>query len=315
MSAATIVSDGEHRGTWLAARATGVSASEVHAIAVGGRAAWQRILADKLNGESFKGNAETDRGRRREPYLLAYASEYLADVVPSKALYAHPDNPRHLATPDGIGRDCGVEAKSHKFGWNRNDVPIEHYDQCQWGMHVRGASRWLYVWEVMGEDGEPTLADPQHIWIERDEKRIATLVRNADAFLAWWDSGAPAHDDLPPELDDALAAWADARERKGAAEADEKAAQNTIRAHIAKTPGAEQDGLKLAGRRAHFTYSVTTDDELDAAAWEREEPKAFARWRDLRAEADAIATAAALLYTTPKRGTRLTITATKETAA
>src|SRR5690606_34414153 len=127
--------------------------------------------------------------------------------------------------------------------------------------------RWLYGREIMGEDGEPTLDDPTFQWIDRDERRIAYLVREAERFLAWWDAGAPATDDLPAELDDALAAWADARARKKDAEADEKAAEKVIRDHIAATEGAEDGGLKLAGRAAQFVYSVTEKDVLDEEQW------------------------------------------------
>ncbi|MDY7814032.1 hypothetical protein, partial [Burkholderia pseudomallei] len=145
--------------------------------------------------------------------------------------------------------------------------PADHYDQCQFGMHVTGARRWLYGWEVMGEDGEPTLDEPRFVWIDRDERRIAKLVSQADAFLAWWDAGAPMVDDLDPELDDALAAFADARSRKKDAETDEKAAEAIVRRYIAETPGAEDDGLKLAGRAAQLVCSVTEKDVLDPVAW------------------------------------------------
>jgi len=319
---AIIVSDGTDRPDWLSARAEGVSASEAHAIAAGGRSTWRRILEDKLNGESFKGNAETDRGRRREPYLLAYAAEYLANVEPSSALYARPEHPLHRATPDGIGTvevdgievPCGVEAKSHAFGWDSEDVPIDHYDQMQFGMHVLGYARWLYVWEVMGEDGEPTLDEPRHLWIERDDRRIAQLVREVDAFIAWREAGAPPADDIDAALDDALAAWADARERKTAAESDEKGATTTVRAHIASTEGGEEYGLKVAGRRAEFVYTVKSENVFDADAWQLGEPETYTRWSDLLAEAEAIASAAALTYYKPARSTRLNLYPVKESA-
>lgn len=310
---------------WLEARASRVTASEVHDIAVGGRATWQRILNDKLNGSLFKGTASTARGKVREAYLLDYAREHVIPAAqPNKRLFVHPVNDRIGATPDGLAifepeHDhpalvVGVEAKSHDAGHDTSEVPADHYDQMQIGMYVTGSIRWLYIVEVMGDDGEPTLDDPIIRWIDRDERRIAFLVREALAFLAWWDSGAPATDDLPAELDDALAAWADARARKKDAEADEKAAEAVVRKHIATTTGAEDDGLKLAGRAAQFVYSVTDKDVLDPEAWKSAEPESFGDWTALQDRIEDGAKAAARLYHKTARSTRLSITPTKETA-
>lgn len=310
-----VTEPGADRDTWLTARAQLVTASVVHGIAVGGRATWQRYLADKLNGSTFKGNTATERGHNREPYLLAFARGFIdPSIDPNDRLFLHPMRQRIGATPDALGGDFGVEVKSHGYGWGRDDIPAEHYDQMQLGMFVTGFDRWLYMWEVMGEDGEPTLDDPEHVWVQRDERRIAFLVREAERFLSWWDAGAPATDDLPAEIDDALAKWADARSRKKDAEADEKAAETIIRKHIAATPGAEIEGAKLAGRAAQLVYTVTEKDVLDAVAWAAHEPDTHAAWVDLNARAEATAEAAFALYRKPTRSTRLNITATKDAA-
>lgn len=308
------------REEWLEARASRVTASQAHEIATGGRATWLRILADKLNGSTFKGTASTRRGSLREAFLLDYLREFVDPTIDGNArLFVHPDNDRIGATPDGLGGALkqgafGVEVKSHDYGWEREDVPAEHYDQMQIGMYVLNATRWLYGWEVMGEDGEPTLEDPRYLWIARDEHRIAFLVRELERFLAWWDAGAPATDDLPAELDDALARWADARDRKKVAEADEKAAEAIIRKHIAATPGAEDDGLKLAGRAAQLVYTVKEAEVLDPEAWAEAEPESFAQWEAAKGAIDETAKHAGLLYKKPARSTRLLITATKEEA-
>lgn len=311
---------------WMEARANHrVTASEIHTIAAGGRSTWQRILKDKLNGRTFKGNETTKRGHTREPFLLAYLAEWVNDTIePNSRLYVHPLMASIGATPDAMGsqRDrvgrvqpFGVEVKSHGYEWgDREDIPAEHYDQMQLGMYVLGFPLWLYGWEVMGPDGEPTLDQPKHRWVERDEARIEFLVRQACAFLDWWDEGAPAADDVPAELDDALAAWADARARKNTAAADEKAAEQIVRAHIAAHPTAAKDGLKLAGRAASFVYAVKTEDVLDADAWAEAEPDLHREWVSLRERADATATAAAALYHKQSRSTRLNITPTKEAA-
>ena len=303
---------------WHELRARGVTASEVHRIASGGRKQWRRILDDKLNGSTFKGNRHTRRGHEREPFLIAHAASLLgATIEPNKNLYAHEKHSRFMATPDALGDDMepfGVEVKSHDFGWSRVDVPADHYDQMQWGMYVTGFRSWFYVWEVMGEDGEPTLDDPKWAWIDYDPARVRHLVAAADAFLEWWDAGAPEFDDIPDELDAALAQHAAARARKVAAEADEKAAEKVIRDHIRATPDAEKNGLKLAGSAASFNYSVTYADVLDEEAWAQAEPESFAAYQNLKARLAASVDAASELYHRAVPKTRLTITANKEAA-
>lgn len=314
-------SPGDDREAWLEARTSRVTASQIHEIAVGGRATHMRILADKLNGSTFKGNQHTKRGHEREPFLLDFAREFIdPDIAPNAQLYVHPVNDRIGATPDGLavimGQPVrfGVEVKSLDYGATQETAPPNHYDQCQLGMYVTGCDRWLYLWEVMGEDGEPTLEDPRYVWIERDEHRIKFLVREAERFLAWWDAGAPATDDLPADLDDALAAWADARDRKKAAEADEKAADAIIRRHIAATEGADTDGLKLAGRAAQLVYTVTPKEVLDPEAWAAAEPDSHAAWIDLQTRAADAAETATALYSKTTVATRLNITPTKDAA-
>lgn len=305
----------DDRAAWMEARSSRVTASKAHEIAVGGRATWQRLLAEMLNGEKFRGTASTARGRQREEFLIDYAREFIdPSIVGNTVLYVHPANDRLGATPDGLGKTFGVEVKSLDFGAEPGAIPAEHYDQMQFGMLITGRERWLYVREVMGEDGEPTLDDPTFVWIERDERRIAFLRGEAERFLAWWDAGAPATDDLEPELDDALAAWADARARKKDAEADEAAADKIIRAHIAKTEGAETNGLKLAGRAAQFVYSVTEKPVLDITAWFAAEPLSYARWESASKAVAEVGETAVRLYNKPARSTRLNITPTKDAA-
>lgn len=301
------------REVWADARAEGVTASEIHAIAQGGRSTWQRILEDKLNGAKFKGNAQTRRGHEREAYLLSYADRRIANLRPNQALLGAAHAPLHRATPDALGwtperGGFGAEAKSHDFGWTRTDIPAEHYDQMQFGMWVTGYRWWLYIWEVMGEDGTPTLDDPQHIWVERDDARIAVLGAEADRFIAWRAAGAPDVDgDLPADVDDALADWRAARERKTEAEAEESAAAARIREYAEKT-----GNKKGAGSRANFTFAVTTKPELDLEAWAAAEPDTFAEREDMRERLAELDAAALALYSKPKTTTRLNIYANKE---
>lgn len=268
------------------ARAAGVTASEAHTIGSGGRGTWRRILTDKLNGSTFHGNQHTKRGHTREPYLLAWACSHVAFLEANIALFAHPDNDLIMATPDGLGidergREFGVEVKSHDHSWvDRYDIPAEHFDQMQFGMYVTGIDRWLYVWEVMGEDGTPTLDAPRFRWVERDEKRINRLVKEAEAFIAWRAAGAPAADeDLPADVDDALAIVAAARAAMAPHKKAEADALATI--HTYASQEADDHGTKGAGTRAAFTFSITSTDVLDEDAWQTAEPNTYAEWTDM----------------------------------
>lgn len=319
-----VTDENTDRAGWMEARSSRVTASIAHAVATGGRSTWLRLLSDMLNGESFKGNASTGRGRTREAFLLDYAKTFIDPTVePNSRLFASPDNDRLGATPDGLAegileqvagyRRICVEAKSHEFGWDDSTgIPAEHYDQVQFAIHVTGAEACLYIWETMGEDGQPTLDDPRHLFVPRDARRISFLVREAERFLAWRDAGAPVSDDIAPELDDALAAWADARSRKNDAAKDEAAADAIIRKHIDATPNVEKDGLKLAGRAASFVYSTKDPDVLDVDLWAEKEPTTHAAWILAQERVASTAEAAFALYKKPDHKSTLRITVTKE---
>lgn len=294
-----------------AARAAGITASEAHAIRVGGRASHRRILDDKLNGSSFRGNAHTYRGHEREPFLLAWANRNIAPLTANAALLGHQVIPWLLATPDALGDGFGAEAKSHDHKWgDRDNIPAEHYDQMQAGMAVTGFDRWLYIWEVMGEDGTPTLDAPRSRWVPRDEKRIAQLIREGEKFMQWRADGAPVADaDLPDEVDEALAIIAEADEAIAPHKKAREAALKIVREHAEST--ADEHGSKGAGLRGSFTYSKTPKRVLDEAAWAIAEPAAYAKWIAAQAVVDDVAAIALETYGIEETSTRLNTTKTK----
>lgn len=297
-----------------AARAAGITASEAHAIRVGGRASHRRILDDKLNGSTFRGNAHTERGHEREPFLLAWASRNVAPLTANAALLGHPLIPWLLATPDALGDGFGAEAKSHDHGWgDRDDIPAEHYDQMQTGMAVTGFDRWLYIWEVMGEDGTPTLDAPRSRWVPRDEKRIAQIIREGEKFMQWRADGAPIADaDLPDEVDEALAIIAEADDAIAPHKKAREAALKIVRAHAEAT--ADEHGSKGAGLRGSYTYSKTPKQVLDEKAWAIAEPATYAKWIAGQAVVNDVAATALENYGVEEISTRLNTTKTKDAA-
>lgn len=313
---ATRLVDSTDEGPWLDARAEGVTASEVHAIETGGRSTWRRILDEKLNGSTFRGNRYTRRGHEREAFILAALADMPAveSLTPNATLFAHAKHELHRATPDALlvqtdGVGAGVEVKSRNHGWDTTKIPAEVIDQCQWGMHVTGLDLWYQVTEVMGPDGEPTLDDPTVALVARDDRRIRQLVKAADEFLAWRESGA-ADDTLPDDELDAVRRWNAAKARISAATEEAKALEKQVRSIIAARPGSDVDGWKFANDEAGgFTYSITTTEVevLDVEAWKAADPDGYLTAKGLREEADEIVAAATAAYskTETKTSTRL----------
>lgn len=280
-----IVENGAPEDEWMDGRADGVTASEIHAIASGSRKTWRRILDDKLNGSTFKGNAATKRGHAREPYILAEA-RVLDGVVTlgwNGALIGYHENPLHRATPDGFGihaqlGEFGVEGKNHDEGWSGDGIPADHFDQMQWGMHVAGMDWWLYAWAIEGVDGI------QHKWVPRDDKRIAQLAGQADAFIEWRAAGAPEIDDIPDDVDDALAEYARGLALAAEGERLKKSARAAINEFATTQGSAPGKPLRKTGSRAQLFFEPKPKAVvLDEDAWAAAEPETHAEWKRMQA--------------------------------
>ena len=282
---------------WMDARAEGVTASEVGTLSASSR---ERVLEDKLNGSTFRGNADTKRGHAREPELLtdlAWAKKVI--VVPNLHVWASAGNIRHLATPDGFAITAdgvyGVEAKSHRHGWTppASGIPADHYDQIQFGMHVTGLDAWFYVWEVMEADGSAPAADPTIQVVHRDDGRIAELVERADDFLRWVDDGAPA-EQISDELAIAKARLVEASAAAKEAAAAEKTARDVFEALLRQeAPHAMRTGWKHAGDDGTVILARPARRvAIDEAAWAEAEPDLFEEYTTRKqqlAETEALA--------------------------
>lgn len=258
------------RDVWMTLRGLGATASQAHAIAKGGRASWASILEDKLNGSTFRGNAHTTRGNVRETILMDFAAT-LADVEPNSALWASAANDLLRATPDGVGVDehgvpCNVEVKSRDFGWDSSKIPPENLSQMMFAMYVRGVRRCLYVWEVMGEDGQPTFADPFFKWVEYDEEHVAWLVTKAEEFIAWREDGCPDVDELEPATAALLAEWVAAKAAVDGATKAEKALNAKLKKTALARPYAQRFGAVLMGDTGGVQVTVSESVRLDEDA-------------------------------------------------
>lgn len=168
------------RGLWLAARQRGVTATEVRDASTEGGF---RDLVASWSEPPFEGNEYTDFGTWAEPQLLNHA-HWEHGILPSGWLIAAEDNPRWLATPDGLSVDHMVIAEAKTTGKDWTKPPIKYVRQIQWQLMVSGAERCLLLWHLRArnDDGDFYMPwiEPKTLWIERDETMIADLIKTAE---------------------------------------------------------------------------------------------------------------------------------------
>lgn len=321
--ATPLSSKAEDEQAWHEDRGEGVSASNARRAC--SRAAWEGLLDEMLNGSTFRGTAATADGHRYEPFILAdLAQQRGTTIVENHRVWAQRAERRFMATPDGIEIDGetrrGVEVKTHQHGWlvPPGVIPVDHYDQMQWGMLVLELDEWVYGWTVLDADGEiPLEACPFRV-VDRDEERIAELVAGVTAFLDWIDAGAPVDhlsETLAPLRDALVAAKANEEAAVAVAKAARERFEQALRderpsAFVAGWSHAGDDGLTVTVARPARRVV------LDEAAWAAAEPEKHAEWK---AQRDAVAeteTAARELYPSVKHAAAaLRITKPKTTKA
>jgi putative phage-type endonuclease len=186
-----VVGWGTSRAEWLAARRRGLGASDVTAVLGFSpyRSPWQ-VWAEKTGvwRPTDEPSEAADLGNSLEPWLRARLAERLdAPVLRTPhQLYAHPEHPWRLASPDGCvpatghGVECKTAGLAGGFGppdgWGDESIPLGYEFQVRWQMHVCG---WPAV-EVVA-----LLANVgvRHWTITRDLGVEADLVAQVDQ---WW---------------------------------------------------------------------------------------------------------------------------------
>ena len=172
-----IVASSENRDEWLAARNNGVTATNASKLT--GLASIDSILKSKFF-DGFTGNAATEWGLEREPFIVAWAG-----FENNKYLFASAENSRFMATPDGVRLDaegiielCQVKTT----GKIMTSIPAHYMRQIQWEMFVMGAARCYFVVEEH-QDFVPINLEPKLWIIDRDDEAIASLKPLASALL------------------------------------------------------------------------------------------------------------------------------------
>lgn len=172
------------RERWLTAREGGVSATTVAEAAT--PAGFARVVEERRNPVDVVPNEYMLFGSAAEADLMGHAHREFG-ILPNDWLLAG-DDPRHLATPDGLAVDHSLIAEAKTVGkcWG-DKPPIKYRRQIQWQLAVTGAEKCLLLWNlrVPDEHGWYYLGwiEPKTLWIERDNKMIGQLVEVADKIL------------------------------------------------------------------------------------------------------------------------------------
>lgn len=178
------LADSTDRETWLTARQGKIGASDAAGFAKLESA--EGYARAKLKSGTFAGNAYTEHGNARERFILSQIG-----IPHNTVLFHAADNPRHVATPDGIREFSGglllAEAKTTNKPFAK--IPPAYLRQIFWAQYVLGAEKTVFAWEVH-VGFIPTDMAPRSVIVERDDAAIKKLVQIADAVLDHLDDAA-----------------------------------------------------------------------------------------------------------------------------
>lgn len=294
---------------WIQKRKSGVTATDAVRLRSGSGAVFRSLRREKAAEtiESWR-SQQTEYGRMREGTIAEWVARKFG-IYPTAALFAHPDYPRDLATPDGVGVNYddqlrNAEIKTSVYDLTPGDVDSErvlqmrkvgavarqgyfwsktdYYVQMQWQMWVTGADRCLFVWEQ--HDGVYPLPQPLHFepawcWVLRDEEVIAELVAIAHAFQAEQDDFGDGDAIDVAEYNDLLNQWRAADDEVKEATARRDAIRSAV---IARVPeSAHNNSFIVSNEAATLQYvEERAKTVVDTEAWERKAPVAFRKYQE-----------------------------------
>lgn len=181
---------GDYEG-WVAARRHGVTATQVANAST--PAGFERAAAEFLVEWREPDNPYMMFGRDYEGFIADWV-EAEFDVLPNEWLIAG-ENPRHLATPDGLSSDHRRigEYKTTGKDWETVEkLPLRYRRQVQWQLHVTGAEECVVAWLLREErEGEfiPGWMKPKWGIVKRDPEMIQDLVVTADRLWHFVNGG------------------------------------------------------------------------------------------------------------------------------
>lgn len=170
---------------WVEARHSGITATEVAKAAT--PAGFREVVANYTDPEDIQDNPYMEFGRRTEGPVGEYLKEHYG-VMPNEWLIA-AENPRHLATPDGLSLDHSVISEVKTTGRDFGEkIPIGYRRQVQWQLYVTGAEYCWFAWmlRVESRDGgfQPGWIEPKVIKMLPSQDTIEDLIGVAERL---WD--------------------------------------------------------------------------------------------------------------------------------
>lgn len=266
-----------NRSAWLAARRKGLGASDVAAIL--GFSDWHtpwQVWAEKLDvrrPEDQPSDA-ADLGNALEPWLLDQATILLGQPATNTdaQLYAHPEHPWRMCSPDGVTIDghTGIECKTAGIasgfgpprGWDDGGTPLGYELQCRWILHVMGWER-IELIALVANLGLIRRTIIRDLTVEADLVAQASdwwqrhIIGRVEPPLGAADNNALADLYPHPTIDEivdldgtaALNAWVayrEARAREKSARKDKEASAAVLKALMRDAWGAKLDGHLIA---------------------------------------------------------------------
>lgn len=179
ISADRFIARSSDRDAWLAARAEGVTATQV-ARAAAGPKALQAELELITNPVPVEPNMFMTWGSYREHAIgLRMKAEH--GLMPNDWLIRSEAERWQLATPDALSLNHALIGE-FKTGGRAPHLPAQYRRQIQWQLHVTGAEACWYAYEQRFEveGGFAPAWDLYTVLVERDEKEIRKLVSVAE---------------------------------------------------------------------------------------------------------------------------------------
>ena len=179
----------ENHEAWLAARAGGVTATEVARAAT--PAGLRDALEERRNPQPLEVNEYMQFGSDNEDWIARVLKRDFG-LMPNRWLIAADGIPQHMATPDALSLDhtrIGEIKTGGKYTTDKHGElkpPIAHMRQMQFQMHCTGADLCVYAFMLRAEVGGvfvPAWMEPLTTVVPRDDVMIAALVKVADQLL------------------------------------------------------------------------------------------------------------------------------------
>lgn len=172
------------RELWLAARLEGVTATQVSKAST--PAGFREVIEQIDNPTEIIPNAVMEWGNKREPFIALELKDRFG-IMPNEWLIAHDGGLRRwqMATPDGLSLGHSVISEIKTSGKPLDTIPIHYRRQIQWQLHVTGAEKCLFAYELRleGPEGFVPGFDVRTQWVERDEAMIAGLLQVAEQLM------------------------------------------------------------------------------------------------------------------------------------